>query len=272
MIPGFNCIVMGPTGRGKTTSIRTLPHAGLQTFVLFTEPGMDKIVDLHGWAHWAYVPPHIEGWDVHLSRARTLQSMTWDSLAKQGDDPHRARYDAWIRLYPVFANFTCVECGEQFGDVTTWGPDRVLVVDGLSGINQASLDFCKGGAVGDEYGRRRGVAADQVYSLCGQTLAFLNCHYVLIAHARQSFFEDQRMVKTSVDILGKATVSSWARAFQDILVADYDQSGYYWSNLLPDADVKAGYLSPSPRLEQSFVPLVEAWRARAGVAPQAPQT
>ena len=272
MIPLPNIMVIGPTGRGKTTAIRTLAEAGLETFVIFTEPSMQVVSDLHGWVHWAYVPPFVEGWDVHFERARLIQSSTWDSLSKQADDPNRRRYDQWMRLYSALANFTCAECGREFGDVKTWGHNRALVIDGLSGINQMSLDFCRGGAIGDEYGRKRGVAADQVYNLFGQTLCYLDCLYVLIGHSREIFFEDQRMMKTSIDILGKKTASAWARNFNDVCLAYYDETGFRWTNADANADVKAGFLPMSPNHPQSFVPLVEAWRRRVEAIPQPPQS
>lgn len=264
-------MIIGPSGRGKTTSIRTLPEAGLQTFVLATEPAMQVYADLHGWIHWVFIPPFIEDWGIHVERARNIQNQTWDSLSKQEDDPHRRRYDAWMRLYGTLANFTCAECGQSFGDVKTWGHDRALVVDGLSGINQMSLDFHKGGAIADSHGRKRGIAADAVYNLFGQNLTYLNCLYALIGHSRDEFLEDERAVKTSLDILGKKTAGSWARTFNDIVLAGYDAEGFWWDNANPSANVKAGYLPMSQRHPQSFVPLVEAWRRRVESTPQTPQ-
>jgi hypothetical protein len=37
---------MGASGTGKTHSIRTLVDAGLEVFVLFTEPGMEVLADV----------------------------------------------------------------------------------------------------------------------------------------------------------------------------------------------------------------------------------
>ena len=37
--PGFNSIIMGPSGTGKTYSISTLVSTGLEVFCLFLEPG-----------------------------------------------------------------------------------------------------------------------------------------------------------------------------------------------------------------------------------------
>ena len=267
MLPGPNVAIMGPVGRGKTSSLRTLPHAGLQTFVLFTEPHQDKIADLHGWMHWHHVQAHLEGWDAHIARARTIQHTSWDTLVKQVDDPQRARYDAWIQVYPALANFTCDACGQEFGDVMTWGPDRALAIDGMSGLNQMSLDFCRGGAVADDYGRKRDAAADQVYNLFGQTLPnALQCTYVFIAHTRDLFVSEEKRVKTTFDILGKRTAGMWGRNFQDIVLAHRQGNQFWWSNDDEAADTKNTYLPLSPGLAQDFGPLIEAWRRRAGLA------
>ena len=37
--PGFNVLLMGPSGTGKTYSIKSLVETGLETFALFLEPG-----------------------------------------------------------------------------------------------------------------------------------------------------------------------------------------------------------------------------------------
>jgi predicted ATPase len=38
-------MLLGASGSGKTYSIRTLLDAGLEVFVLFTEPGMEVLAD-----------------------------------------------------------------------------------------------------------------------------------------------------------------------------------------------------------------------------------
>ena len=46
-LPGFNVLLMGATGAGKTSSIRTLVEdCGLEVFAIFTEPGMDILADI----------------------------------------------------------------------------------------------------------------------------------------------------------------------------------------------------------------------------------
>ena len=57
-VPGFNVMLCGTTGTGKTHSIRTLVESGIETFVLFTEPGMEVLADLPPEKlHWHYVAP-----------------------------------------------------------------------------------------------------------------------------------------------------------------------------------------------------------------------
>ena len=45
-LAGVNILVEGPTGTGKTTSLKTLADAGLEVFVLFTESGLESFAGI----------------------------------------------------------------------------------------------------------------------------------------------------------------------------------------------------------------------------------
>jgi AAA+ superfamily predicted ATPase len=42
--PGVNILIMGPSGTGKTYSIKSLAATGLETFALFLEPGLETLI------------------------------------------------------------------------------------------------------------------------------------------------------------------------------------------------------------------------------------
>ena len=43
-LPGFNVMLMGPAGSGKTHSIGTLVDAGIEVFYLALEPGLESLL------------------------------------------------------------------------------------------------------------------------------------------------------------------------------------------------------------------------------------
>ena len=43
-LPGFNVMLMGPAGSGKTHAIGTLVDAGLEVFYLALEPGLESLL------------------------------------------------------------------------------------------------------------------------------------------------------------------------------------------------------------------------------------
>ena len=47
-LPGFNCMLMGPAGSGKTHAIGTLVDAGVEVFYLALEPGLESLL-----GYWA---------------------------------------------------------------------------------------------------------------------------------------------------------------------------------------------------------------------------
>jgi len=43
-LPGTNVLLMGPAGTGKTTAIGTLVDAGIETFYMGLEPGLESLL------------------------------------------------------------------------------------------------------------------------------------------------------------------------------------------------------------------------------------
>ena len=83
MIPGTNTLLMGAPGTGKTHSIRTLVDAGLEVFVLFTEPGMEVLGDTDpDKVHWHYVPPADVGFDTFIKNAKAVNQFDAAALQK----------------------------------------------------------------------------------------------------------------------------------------------------------------------------------------------
>ena len=57
MIPLPNVFLIGPTGTGKTTALRSIVRAGLELFVQLTEPHMQILITPHmDWEKAAGIP------------------------------------------------------------------------------------------------------------------------------------------------------------------------------------------------------------------------
>lgn len=99
-IPGFNVLLLGESGSGKTYSLRTLVTSGIETFVIFTEPGMRTISDVpcsEGF-HWHYIPPAKPDFAAMADSAKKInQAMDLESLTKQ-KNWNKTKYQQFIEV------------------------------------------------------------------------------------------------------------------------------------------------------------------------------
>ncbi len=179
---GFNSLVMGMPGSGKTTLICTLAQAGLEVFIAFTEQGvgnLKKAMDVHKLSpeersriHWSYIKPS-SGTFAQLGKgAKDILSAPEFGKMASGS---RKDHDQFIQLLGVLGDFTD-QNGTSYGAVDDWDASRVLVIDGLSGLN----DMCMGLVAGAKPVKTLqdwGVAIDQldkfIKTCCNMTACFV---------------------------------------------------------------------------------------------------
>lgn len=272
LTPAPSVFVIGPTGSGKTTSIRTLPMAGLETFVLFTENSMEIVADIPcPNLHWHYAPPGgvAGGMEEVLNRTHAQIDLPWKVIQADVADPAKGKYaTVWYEFLYSLYDFRCDRCGQSFGDVTTWGHDRALVVDGMSGINTMAIQSICGAATTRDKSQW-GAAMESELAVFGRKLTYdTKCLYVLIGHTRRVFNEDAAQKLLVPDVIGQANLSQWTKAFNDVVLAkryiDQGQPRWFWDTATTDADVKARNVPVDPWLAPDFGPLLNNWRAKFG--------
>lgn len=138
-IPGSKVLLMGASGSGKTHSIRTLIEAGLRPFIIFTEPGMETLGDLpKGSYEWIYIPPSSSSWAGLRNAVEQVNKLSYENLLKQ-TDPSKAKMTHFFDVLKNLENFK-----GEFGDVTSWGTDRALVIDSLTGLSDMAMQMVVG--------------------------------------------------------------------------------------------------------------------------------
>ena len=136
-------LLEGASGAGKTSSIITLLLAGIEVFVIGTEPGfidslIDRVRELKApmdRLHWMSVLPATDGWEALDEMALKIGSLDFEGISKiKGIGKEKTRVPA-TKFLSALKDFQCERDNKSYGSFTTWGDDRALVVDSLSGLS-----------------------------------------------------------------------------------------------------------------------------------------
>lgn len=269
-LPGVNVLIEGPTGTGKTYCLGTLADAGLELFCLFTESGLetllgywtDRGLEVPPNVHWHILPRAPGNFELLAKSAETINQYTQESLHKM-QDPNRAKHNQFVGLLRSLANFPDDRTGKTFGSVDEWGPDRVLAIDSLTGINPIALSLVVGGKPVKSQSDW-GIAQDQIEKLVRQLTDGCKCHFVLTAHVEREIDQVFGGIKVTVSTLGRALAPKIPPMFSDVILSYREGSKFFWSTANPQADLKARNLPIADGLPQDFRPIIEKWKSRGG--------
>ena len=262
-------LLMGATGSGKTYSISTLLEAGLEVFVLATEPNaIDSILDACGVRkiptsklHWTYITAAPAGWSALADMAKTVNLLSYEDIQKLKSGVSKNQTNQVSKLITAFQNFKCDHCAEAFGDCASWGDDRALVLDSLSGLNVLAMSNTIGYKPAAHQGEW-GVAMnleDQIIQ--GLTMS-LNCYFVLMAHIDR----EENIITGGTTItpaaLGRKLGPKLGRFFSEVILAKRNQASFSWSTSETGTEVKNRALPISDKLEPTFKQIVDVHKRR----------
>jgi hypothetical protein len=273
LLPAPSTLLVGDTGSGKTHSIRTFLESGVTPFVLFTEPGME-VFGPHGEfpdvlcagdaskaIHWHYVPAAREDWTTIISNARDVNTLPMDVLAKR-PDMQKGKYAQLMEVLVSFQNFQCQGCGNAFGDVTEWGPERALVLDSLSGLNIIAMDNVAGGKPVKSV-QNWGVAMDGIERLMNKLCLDTRCFFVCTAHLEKEVDELTGVTTLTASTLGRRLAPKLLRFFSDVVQCTRSGKKFAWATATINTSTKARNLGWETSLEPSFAPIVASFRSGA---------
>lgn len=270
-LPGFNVMLMGPSGTGKTYSIATLVEAGLEVFYLALESGTESLLgywkdqgkEIPANLHWHKLKAPQASFTELIDSAKKINTLALDSIAKMAD-PNRSKHNQFVTLLEALNNFTDQRTGESFGSVTTWGVDRVLVIDGLTGIGQAAMSLVIGGKPVRSQSDW-GIAQDQVEKIVRMLCDNCPCHFVLLAHVERETDAVLGGVKLMASTLGKALAPKLPAMFSDVILTVREGSKWSWDTAATTADLKTRNLDVKAGYSPDFREIYKTWKARAAV-------
>lgn len=262
-------LLMGPPGTGKTDSLLTLVEAGLELFVLVTEPrGVESLIDSCmrrkldiEKLHWSYVAPTSGTWKGLKEMAQKVSGMGYKDLSELKSGIGKELNNQWIVMLNQIANFKCERTGKEYGDVTEFGPDRAFSIDSLSGLNEMAKQITVGFKPAIHQGEW-GVAMEMLNSFCIKMSADCKCTFVLTAHIERNQDIITGGSKIMVGALGQKLAPKLPRFYSEVILTQFDGTKYNWSTKSSVAELKKRTLPISDNLAPTFVPIVDSYRAR----------
>lgn len=267
-MPGINVLLMGPAGTGKTHSIGTLVDTGLEVFYLALEPGLESLKGYYT-DQGKPIPPNLHWHTLAASTtsfldmaesAKKVNTLSVDALSKMVD-PKRSSHNQFIGLLTALSDFPDDRTGKKFGAVDSWRPDRVLVTDGLTGVNNASMAMLVGGKPVKSQSDW-GMAQDQVERLLRKLCEACACHFVLLSHVERETDLINGGSKITVATLGKALAPKIPSMFSDVILTSRNVTTWTWDTANPMADLKTRNLPIKSDNKPDFGPIIAKWRAR----------
>lgn len=268
--PGVNVMLMGPSGTGKTHAIGTLVDMGLEVFYFayesgsetllgyFTDKGKPVPANLHICTVKAPSASFLEMADA----VRNVNLLSFESLKKQVD-PNKSKYNQLEQFLRSFNNVTD-DAGQQFGAVADWKTNRVLVIDGLTGLCDSAMKACIGGKF-DRDQKDWGLAQNIVEGILRKITSECKCHFVLISHVERETDPNGGGLKLMASALGKALAPKLPAMFSDVILTRRVGKEFFWDTEDPTADLKTRNLPISSKIPPNFRAIIEKWKSRGGV-------
>lgn len=271
-------LLQGASGAGKTSSIVTLLLAGIEVFVIGTEPGfVDSLIDRCrelkapiDKLHWTTALPATEGWDAMDEMVRVIGGNDFEGVSKlKGVGKDKTRVPA-ATLLSALKDFRCERDGKSYGSFTNWSDDRALVIDSLSGLSTIAWYLTVGykptGAPGEW-----NIAMNFIEGLLMKINSDRKCYFILTAHIEKEMDEITGVQRVMTSTLGRKLAPKIPRFFGEVVYAvrtigANNQPTFTWSTVDRNADLKNRVLPVSSALAPDFKQVVEGHKQRVKLA------
>lgn len=265
-------LLLGPPGTGKSHALVTMIKAGIELFVICTEGrGLETLIDAcrvekadMGKLHWRKIVHSSGGLKSLTAASKLINVSSFEALTKIAG-LNKVENSQYLTLLEQLANFKDDRTGQSFGDVTTWGPDRCLAIDSLSGLN----DMIMGNTVGQKPVPNQGewgVAQTQEMNLLNFLCNELNCYVIVTAHQDRVEDEVTKQPRIFPAAIGSKLGPKIGKCFSEMVQTKRTPSGgqalFTWSTLESITDLKNRALPVGSDLAPSFIPLVNAYKQR----------
>lgn len=269
-LPGVNCLIMGPTGTGKTHSIGTLVETGIEVVFFAFEAGVESLRGF--WTdrgktipvnlHICTLKPAAASWSEMAGSVKQVNTLSYEAL-KKTSDTSRSKYDQYEQFLRNFVDVT-TDGGEKLGAVDSWGTDRAIVIDGLTGMGVAAMSAVVGGKFDKDqkdWGLAQNILEGTVRRLCDAC----RCHFILLSHVEREPDPLGGTSKITVSTLGAKLAPKIPPMFSDVVLSVRLGREFFWDTENALADLKTRNLPIAPKNPPDFGRIIEKWKSRGGI-------
>lgn len=259
-------IYMGPVGSGKTSALRSWIKHGFQVRAIFTEPSVEVVSDItcEQGLHYVYIPPAAESWNAILENAVKVNTLPNAILAKQ-TDLNRSKYTGFLDFIRACNNFTCSRCGENFGDMSTWGTGVLAWVDSVSGISDMAMQNVVGGKPVKDLPDWQ-TAMDQVLVVVNNLALSSHCHVGLTAHLEMEPDLVAGTTKAMVATLGKKLAPKIPKYYSDVILCKrVNATTFVWSTSESNYELKTRNFPFADNIPADIGQALTLWKKRGGI-------
>lgn len=259
-------LLIGDSGTGKTGALASLARAGFELFILDYDNGTDILESILD--EKAKLKVHVE---TLTDTGKLVGVGTGQKITKTNPQ-------AFPLGLGLLTKWVDRETKEDFGPVSSWNKNRVLVVDSLSFMGMAALDYilAKNGRSGDQPFQSDWGEAMRMLEQTLQILysAEVKCHVVVLSHIVYQQTEGSGLTKGLPMGLGQQLPPKIGRYFNFMLLSKSRGSGDSVKRVLltkPEGliEVKCPIVSAPKELplETGLADIFRLW----GASPEAPQ-
>jgi len=211
-------LFIGDSGAGKTGALASLAGAGYNLRILDLDAGLDVLANLLRDPKSPYGPEALSRVDY--------ETIT-DKMKVSGKRLIPGKATVWERTIGMLENWKGAE-GETLGGITSWTPQDVLVIDSLTLLSTAALNFvlALNARLGQQPHQSDWYQGQQLIEGLLQTLYDDNvkCNVIIISHIAY-IGEENGPVHGYPNTLGKALPPKVGRYFNSILMARTSGTG-----------------------------------------------
>lgn len=279
ILSGPKVLLQGDSGGGKSFAFGPLVDWAakqspmLEVFILFTEPGLetvlgywrDRNLPVPANLHWHVVPAATLDLKALTDAADKVGKLTFQSLTNLVDGD-RGKNNPAFKILSAMADFPDDRTGKKFGNIGTWGADKILGVDSLSELANAYEKMVIGNKpvmAQNEYGVAQTNLLNFLRYVCGTGAKF---GLVMTAHLQKQVNELTGGMTLTTKAIGKAMSDDVPRLFSEVLYAYREGTSWYWDTSATNVVTKTRYLPIQSKIKPDLGVIFEKWLQRGNVS------